>query len=67
MVNTQELKSIIVLNSKTQMDCAKALGISENTFSLKINNKSKFDIVEVVTLCNYLKIEPSKRGEIFLN
>lgn len=66
MVDALKLKSIIMLNGKTQGDCAKILNITESTFSLKINNKSKFDVQEVVTLCDFLGIDISKRGKIFL-
>lgn len=67
MVNTLKLKSFLILNGMTQKSLAKKIGISENTMSSKINNKSDFNSEEINAICEELKIfKDSDRCSIFL-
>ena len=68
MVNTKKLKAKIVEAGYTQYDVAKKLGLSENTFSAKINGKKRFYIGEAANLCDILHIDNcQERCEIFLS
>lgn len=64
MVNTLELKSLIVKNGFTQKELAKLLGISSVSFNKKLNNVVEFKASEVQKLCNVLNI--ASFNEIFL-
>lgn len=67
MVRTTELQIARKRVGATQSDAAKAIGCSLNTYCAKENNEAKFDIVEAVALCNFLKIhDPAERAYIFL-
>ncbi|MCM1365576.1 MAG: helix-turn-helix transcriptional regulator [Faecalibacterium sp.] len=68
MVRTNELVAARKRVGATQEDAAKAIGCSKNIYCAKENNKAKFDIVEAVTLCEYLNINNSSdRAYIFLS
>lgn len=49
---------IIAKHYKTLEDFAKALGITRETFSLKLNGKSKFTLEEAKKACELLDIKP---------
>ena len=67
MVRTTELQIARKRVGATQRDAAKAIGCSLNTYCKKENNEAKFDIIEAVILCNFLKIHnPAERAYIFL-
>lgn len=67
MVRTLELQIARKRVGATQSDAAKAIGCSLNTYCAKENNEAKFDVVEVVALCDFLKIhDPKERAYIFL-
>ena len=67
MVNTKELKAAIVRAGYTQEDVAKKIGISTYTFGLKAKNKSKFDVVQAMEICEILGIhDKSQKAAIFL-
>ena len=67
MVRTEELQAERKRKKATQADAAKAIGCSVNTYCAKENNEAKFDIDEVVKLCDFLGIEDkSRRAYIFL-
>lgn len=56
MVDTNRLKSVIVLNGKTQEDVAKHLGMSPKTFYLRMKN-GVFGSDEIEEMIDYLNIE----------
>ncbi len=64
MINSRLLKAAIVEKGMTQSDVAKKIGISYQSLSDKINNKTNFRVDEVTMLCAVLGIE-SKRDKIF--
>ena len=67
MVRTGELQAARKRVGATQSDAAKAIGCSTNSYCDKENNKAKFDVSEVVTLCNFLEInDNAERAYIFL-
>lgn len=68
MINTQRLRAAIVAAGYTQGDVARMIGISENTFSAKLNGKKRFYIGEAAKLCEILQIDDcTERCKIFLN
>ena len=64
MINTKLLKSYFVKNGLTQDEVAKKIGISYQSLSDKINNKTQFKVDEVSDLCNVLRID-NEKDEIF--
>lgn len=64
-LNIQKLKGVLVEKKKTYGDCSKVLNLSVTGFSNKMNNKSKFDIVEINTLIGYLGLDNELAIEIF--
>lgn len=56
------LKSIIReamgREGKTYKDIANALSITERSVCYKVNGKRQFSFSEIVTLCDYLNIDP---------
>lgn len=54
-------------NDMTQQSVAAAIGISENTFSSRINGRTSFDTAEVRALCDVLHIDDdNEKVRIFL-
>jgi len=67
VINSNALKGRIVAAGFTQGSLAKKIGISENSFSLKANNKAQFNVGEVVAICDNLDIkDPEEIVDIFL-
>lgn len=56
MIDTNRLKSVIVLNGKTQEDVAKYLDMSPKTFYSKMK-KGVFGSDEIESMIEYLKID----------
>lgn len=56
MVDTNRLKSVIVLRGKTQEDVANHIGISSKTFYLKMK-KGVFGSDEIESMIDYLEID----------
>lgn len=56
MIDTNRLKSVIVLNGKTQEDVAKHLKMTPKTFYLKMK-KGVFGSDEIEGMIDYLHIE----------
>lgn len=56
MIDTNRLKSVIVLNGKTQEDVAKHLKMTPKTFYLKMK-KGVFGSDEIEEMIDYLHIE----------
>lgn len=54
--NTNLLRGRIVEKGYTQGNIAKIIGMSYQSFSRKINNKSHFTVTEITKLCNVLDI-----------
>ena len=66
-MNTQKLKGLLVEKGKTYEECAKALNMSITSFSNKMNDKTRFDIVEINKLVNYLELNKEEATNIFLS
>ncbi len=64
-MNVNLLRGKIAESGMTQSELAKAIGISENSLSRKMQGKRDFRLVEVVEICDVLNIENPK--EIFFN
>ena len=56
MINANALRAKIVENGMTQREVAKQIGISEKTFSLKMNS-GKFGLDEAEKMIDLLNIE----------
>lgn len=56
MVDVQRLKSVIVLNNKTQEDVANYLGITPKTFYLRMK-RGVFGSDEIEKMIEYLNID----------
>lgn len=56
MTNTLKLRALLVEKGLTNEEIAKMLGISKQSFSMKINNVREFRISEICKLSNLLKI-----------
>lgn len=54
--NSNLLKGRIAENGYTQGEVAEKIGISYQSFSMKINNKRTFTVSEIIKLCDLLKI-----------
>ena len=65
MTNTAELKAAIMRASMTAHMLAVAIGISDQSLSLKINNVREFKQSEIQAICNILKLPPENREKIF--
>ena len=57
MTNKNKLKARIVEFGFSQKDIAAALGISKQSFNMRLNGKRGFKVSEVAYLCNVLQIE----------
>lgn len=60
-----KLRGRIVEKYGSQTAFAKEFGISENSFSLKMNNKSKFSSDDIVKAVELLDIPKSEVGTYF--
>lgn len=59
MTNTLKLRALLLENNLTYEEVSKKLGISTQSFSMKINNKREFKISEVFKLLCFLNISNS--------
>lgn len=68
-MDKQKLKSIMVYNNDTQSDLAKYLGISNQTFSRKINEKgsSEFGSTEIRLIKTRYDLKPEEIDGIFFD
>lgn len=72
MVDVNRLRSRMVLMGYTQKTLvaemnARGVKTTENTFSSKMNGKSKFDCDDADIICEILEVEePADRADIFL-
>lgn len=59
MTNTLKLRALLIENNLTNEDMSKKLGISKQSFSMKINNKREFKTSEIYKLVCLLNITNS--------
>lgn len=60
-----KLRGKIVEKYGNQSNFASALGISENTLSLKMNNKVRFTTDDITTISRLLEIDAGEIGRYF--
>lgn len=56
MANTLQLELEIRRNGLSKKEVAKSLGLSEQGFLLKLNNKTEFKASEIRKMCDLLKL-----------
>ena len=61
----RKLKGRIVEKYGSQSKFVKEYGISENSFSMKMNNKTRFSSDDIVKMSEMLDIPKEKVGEYF--
>lgn len=67
MVDKNKLAGAIASKGLTQKKLAEMIGVSKNTISAKINNKSSFDTDEIERICRVLGIKDViEKANIFL-
>ena len=67
MVDKNKLAGAISSKGLTQKKLAEMIGISKNTISAKMNNKSSFDTDEIERICRVLGIKDvTEKANIFL-
>lgn len=59
--NSNLLRGRIAEMGYTQKEVAKMIGITHQSFSDKINNKSHFKVSEIIKLCDVLEISDKDR------
>lgn len=67
MVKTNILKAKISEKKTSYKECAKALNVSTNTFSNKMNEITKFTTYEAFLLSEFLKLTQEEKVDIFLS
>ncbi len=67
MYDSRELKAARVRQGKTQVDIAKALGITEVAYNRKENGRSLFSLVDIQKLAEAINLEDSQIISIFFN
>lgn len=68
MINTLLLKSIMVKEGYTSKTLSTEVGLSQNRFSAKINNKARTFLDEADKICDALHItDPALKIQIFLH
>ncbi|WP_285941631.1 hypothetical protein [Faecalibaculum rodentium] len=65
-MENRKLKGKLLELRKTYKDGAAALGISETSFTSKINGNTSFTLPEVITLCRWLGLKNDEKIHIFL-
>ncbi len=60
-----KLRGRIIEKYGTQAEFAKAFGISENSFSMKMNNKSRFGSDDIIKMTAMLDIKKEDIGSYF--
>ena len=66
-MNTNLLKSYMVLKEKNACDLAQSLKISKSAFYRKLNKTSEFTRKEIHILMNLLELDINKAFEIFFS
>lgn len=67
MVNTKELKAVIIRRGLLLDDLSKEVGIARVTLSKKINNKCEFKASEILKMQKALQLSVAERDFIFFN
>lgn len=57
MTDTYELEKVIRIRGMTKKQIANYLGISEQSFLLKLHNKNEFKASEIKMLCELLELK----------
>lgn len=65
MTNTQELKALMTKNNFTQTKMAKMLGISTQSFNLKLHNKRDFKSKELQKIILKFELKTDELQKIF--
>lgn len=65
MVNTNVFLGLMKIAGYSQKSLAKEIGMSENTMSLKVNNKAVFNTDEIEAICCALNISDDAQKQIF--
>lgn len=60
-----KLKGRIIEKFGTQTNFVKKFGVSENTFSLKMNNKLRFSTDDIIKISDMLEIDGDDIGAYF--
>lgn len=63
--NYNKLRGRIIEKYGSQTAFAKAFGVSENTFSLKMSNKVRFSTDDITIITKMLDISEGEIGEYF--
>lgn len=63
--NYLKLKGRIIEKYGSQLEFSKAMGISENTLSLKLNNKVRFTSDDIIKIADLLEIDKNDVGSYF--
>lgn len=61
----RKLKGRIIEKYGSQTEFVRAFGVSENTFSMKMNNKVRFTTDDIVKISDMLDIPKDDVGEYF--
>lgn len=67
LTNTRELKALLVMHGHTQASIAEKLGITEQSFNAKLNNKKEFKATEIKLLAELLDMDAETINRIFFN
>ena len=67
MVNTKELKAILIRRGLLLEDLSKEVGIARVTLSKKINNVCEFKASEILKMQKVLQLSNEDRDFIFFN
>lgn len=67
MTNTEKLKEYIKSSGYKIRFIASKIGLSYQGFQNKLHNKSSFNQLEIIKLCNLLGIEKNERDKIFFD
>ncbi|MBR5795384.1 MAG: hypothetical protein IKY26_04520 [Erysipelotrichaceae bacterium] len=67
MVNTNELKAMIIRRGFILEDLSKEVGINRVSLSKKINNKCEFKASEILRMQRVLQLSNADRDSIFFN
>ena len=63
--NFNKLRGRIIEKYGTQSAFAQAFGVSENTFSCKMNNKVRFNSKDIIKITNMLDIPENEINDYF--
>lgn len=65
--NYRKLRGKIIEKYGTITEFVKIYGVSQNTFSRKLNNRLKFSADDIIKIVNILEIPESEIKEYFFN